>query len=107
MTLDLCHAIDNIRRAGGITQAPPCHRIRFGHTVDDDRFFLDVLSQRCKAVEAKVFVHQLVVDLICDNVHILFQNDICQSFELVLCVGGPGRIGGVVKDKSLGCWRYG
>jgi len=71
MTLDLCHAIDNIRRAGGITQAPPCHRVGFGHTVDDDRFFLDVLSQRCEAVEAKVFVHQLVVDLICDNVHIL------------------------------------
>ena len=58
-------------------------------------------------MEAEVLVHKLVVDLIGDNVHVLFQDDIRQGFELMSCVSGSGRVGGIVEDKSLCCRRNG
>src|SRR5262245_37782955 len=65
LALDFCGVSDNRRRPPQITDAPPCHRIGLGNTIDRD----DLIADLFECPDADVFpsiINHLLINLIAD-----------------------------------------
>ena len=59
-------------------------------------------SLRNIEVEAEIIVDKFFIDLIGDDINILFHDDISQSFQGMPCVGRSCGIGRIVQNQSFG-----
>ena len=99
--LDARHRLNRILRTGGIPDAPSGHRIRLGYAVDDERYRLRGFVERCGAHVRRAIVKQGLVNLIGDEIDLVFDDDFGNLLKRLHIVGGACRIAWAVNQHRF------
>ena len=106
MALD---GIDRFRhrfRRGEIAETPTRHRIGFAEPVDCDREIVGFLRERRDAHVLCAVINELLVNLVGQNINVLFSGDIDNRLHFLARINGTGRIAWTVQDQHLCARRH-
>ncbi|MPN21884.1 hypothetical protein SDC9_169266 [bioreactor metagenome] len=92
MALVVCHNLRDFLVACRVTNTPSRHGIGFGHAVNQNDEFFDIITKRCDARMGCAVVDQLFIYFIRYNIDIVFYADFCDLTQFVLRIEHAGRI---------------
>ena len=106
LALHHVHRLDELRRAGGVADAPAGHRIGLGHAVHGQRAALQTRLDLNRRRELEVAVDEMLVHVVGQHpdVRMAHQN-VGQAFKFVARIGRAGRVRRRVEDDPLGSRR--
>ena len=93
LTLQSRHRLGDVGRRKRPADSPAGHGVRLADPVNQNRFVLQARSNSGEGREFVVPVNEVLVDLVCNNDDVFFQNDVRQLTELFRRVHASRRVG--------------